>query len=116
MIFFLMIRPPPRSTLFPYTTLFRSRAVALAEERPGLYTAQAATRELGLHTLRSGDLVTFVSVGPANPRELNDVFSDTEQLRTIAEATGGSVRRFATDTGANATVPRILPVDRKSVG
>src|SRR5439155_9365962 len=24
-IFFLMIRPPPRSTLFPYTTLFRSR-------------------------------------------------------------------------------------------
>src|SRR5436190_20663227 len=24
-IFYLMIRPPPRSTLFPYTTLFRSR-------------------------------------------------------------------------------------------
>src|SRR5689334_24345567 len=23
-LFFLMIRPPPRSTLFPYTTLFRS--------------------------------------------------------------------------------------------
>src|SRR2546430_17512606 len=26
--FFLMIRRPPRSTLFPYTTLFRSRASA----------------------------------------------------------------------------------------
>src|SRR2546430_17308420 len=25
--FFLMIRRPPRSTLFPYTTLFRSRPV-----------------------------------------------------------------------------------------
>src|SRR5439155_19579781 len=25
--FFLMIRPPPRSTLFPYTTLFRSKSV-----------------------------------------------------------------------------------------
>src|SRR5438309_3971106 len=25
-IFFLIIRPPPRSTLFPYTTLFRSVA------------------------------------------------------------------------------------------
>src|SRR5438132_13186771 len=24
-VFFLMIRRPPRSTLFPYTTLFRSR-------------------------------------------------------------------------------------------
>src|SRR2546428_3114282 len=28
--FFLMIRRPPRSTLFPYTTLFRSREVPLA--------------------------------------------------------------------------------------
>src|SRR5260370_30016641 len=27
--FFLMIRRPPRSTLFPYTTLFRSRGVLL---------------------------------------------------------------------------------------
>src|SRR3712207_8849010 len=27
-IFFLMIRRPPRSTLFPYTTLFRSSAIA----------------------------------------------------------------------------------------
>src|SRR5256885_15325755 len=27
--FFLMIRRPPRSTLFPYTTLFRSRGLAL---------------------------------------------------------------------------------------
>src|SRR3712207_8098101 len=26
--FFLMIRRPPRSTLFPYTTLFRSRQAA----------------------------------------------------------------------------------------
>src|SRR5438874_5041031 len=25
LLFFLMIRRPPRSTLFPYTTLFRSR-------------------------------------------------------------------------------------------
>src|SRR3712207_7045984 len=28
-VFFLMIRRPPRSTLFPYTTLFRSVAVAV---------------------------------------------------------------------------------------
>src|SRR3712207_7141932 len=27
LFFFLMIRRPPRSTLFPYTTLFRSRLV-----------------------------------------------------------------------------------------
>src|SRR6266446_10018395 len=32
LFFFLMIRRPPRSTLFPYTTLFRSRR----EARPDL--------------------------------------------------------------------------------
>src|SRR5438552_13388196 len=29
--FFLLIRRPPRSTLFPYTTLFRSRATPLVQ-------------------------------------------------------------------------------------
>src|SRR5229473_1289534 len=36
--FFLMIRRPPRSTLFPYTTLFRSRrrgSVAVAADQRG---------------------------------------------------------------------------------
>src|SRR3712207_8493655 len=36
--FFLMIRRPPRSTLFPYTTLFRSDRVG----HDGLSAAQAA--------------------------------------------------------------------------
>src|SRR5262249_60086213 len=33
--FFLMIRPPPRSTLFPYTTLFRSHACGAAVDGDG---------------------------------------------------------------------------------
>src|SRR5438309_6371247 len=36
MFFFLMIRRPPRSTLFPYTTLFRSTTI---RERGGSYDA-----------------------------------------------------------------------------
>src|SRR5688572_32554834 len=32
--FVLMIRRPPRSTLFPYTTLFRSREVTVTASRP----------------------------------------------------------------------------------
>src|SRR5438034_10675351 len=32
-LFFLMIRRPPRSTLFPYTTLFRSAPVAVVPRR-----------------------------------------------------------------------------------
>src|SRR3712207_7538820 len=38
-----MIRRPPRSTLFPYTTLFRSRAVKLA-----LRTQQVIAHETGV--------------------------------------------------------------------
>src|SRR5438874_4745926 len=34
-LFFLMIRSPPRSTLFPYTTLFRSREVMVRSGKEG---------------------------------------------------------------------------------
>src|SRR2546422_7765225 len=35
LFFFLMIRRPPRSTLFPYTTLFRSQADRISHPAPG---------------------------------------------------------------------------------
>src|SRR3712207_8087287 len=34
-VFFLMIRRPPRSTLFPYTTLFRSTGTVMAAPQWG---------------------------------------------------------------------------------
>src|SRR3712207_9567612 len=52
--FFLMIRRPPRSTLFPYTTLFRSRGVVgAADPGPdgrGVHAHAAARR---LHAART---------------------------------------------------------------
>src|SRR5256885_14874333 len=38
-----MIRRPPRSTLFPYTTLFRSELAALTRARLGALLAHGAT-------------------------------------------------------------------------
>src|SRR5436305_11175640 len=60
--FFLMIRRPPRSTLFPYTTLFRSlgagghhlaqhlrqRRVAHLHTEPDRHALEAALQQLGL--------------------------------------------------------------------
>src|SRR2546427_1530449 len=43
--FFLMIRRPPRSTLFPYTTLFRSRTSS-----PSWPTASVGTRKRSSRT------------------------------------------------------------------
>src|SRR5258706_2767434 len=57
-LFFLMIRRPPRSTLFPYTTLFRSvssashqaaclsRPAAAGEPLPSLMRSEEHTSEL----------------------------------------------------------------------
>src|SRR3712207_9100920 len=41
-----MIRRPPRSTLFPYTTLFRSIAISGAAMFPGVYTFDAFSIEI----------------------------------------------------------------------
>src|SRR5690554_7904298 len=46
-IFFLMIRRPPRSTLFPYTTLFRSPITGF------LLRSAAVSGWPGLHVRRS---------------------------------------------------------------
>src|SRR5687768_17890997 len=45
-----MIRPPPRSTLFPYTTLFRSaeRPGAAGAERPDAVDVEALAQVVGL--------------------------------------------------------------------
>src|SRR3712207_7362096 len=52
MLFFLMIRRPPRSTLFPYTTLFRSvcDTVWIRQKIVGRFTleAEAARRNFVL--------------------------------------------------------------------
>src|SRR3712207_8536795 len=52
MFFFLMIRRPPRSTLFPYTTLFRSVPSEVADDLAQV--AERLARGLGAG---SGDLV-----------------------------------------------------------
>src|SRR5947209_9362142 len=46
LLFFLMIRRPPRSTLFPYTTLFRSASDDLDQAPPVLLgrAGEAVTR------------------------------------------------------------------------
>src|SRR2546426_3589865 len=46
--FFLMIRRPPRSTLFPYTTLFRSPCVAMQSlDGPDLAGREATAAGFG---------------------------------------------------------------------
>src|SRR5689334_23841043 len=65
-----MIRPPPRSTLFPYTTLFRS--VPDGEILDTLGTAK---------TLRDGADATIVALAAMVPRALAAAEEDRKSTR-----------------------------------
>src|SRR3712207_7549905 len=67
-LFFLMIRRPPRSTLFPYTTLFRS-AGHPAQPRPAVVVGQ---RDAGAHLLDVLRRVQVVALGEVPPQPAED--------------------------------------------
>src|SRR2546429_7177220 len=67
MFFFLMIRRPPRSTLFPYTTLFRSLLWRLEQHvTPG--AADRARGERGHGHVGGGDATHRVAPARARTR------------------------------------------------
>src|ERR1043165_10219139 len=59
--FFLMIRRPPRSTLFPYTTLFRSVGGAMPRQPNREHGADLRVRRSEEHTseLQSRGLISY---------------------------------------------------------
>src|SRR3712207_7729983 len=71
MFFFLMIRRPPRSTLFPYTTLFRSLdntgRVLLPLDEEAVARQVAFMRAEGIESVAVGFLHAFVN--PAHRSE-----------------------------------------------
>src|SRR3712207_8128483 len=77
--FFLMIRRPPRSTLFPYTTLFRSH-VDSATDGIGFFAR--------LLRIRVGDVVTL----RAGPRRLGYRISSVRTVNRQALADRKSTR------------------------
>src|SRR3712207_9179581 len=73
MFFFLMIRRPPRSTLFPYTTLFRSRTGALRwtwDPVPRDSVAAARTGWRGPAAWRTGAANTWAVIAADPERDL----------------------------------------------
>src|SRR2546429_2774808 len=71
-IFFLMIRRPPRSTLFPYTTLFRSDVVNLMERHFDGSELGGVVQEIDkLFSQRFDALVSSLEIGKP-PRGMGD--------------------------------------------
>ncbi len=86
--------------------------VNLKRIEPGLWRAEVTAKELGLWRASDGKLTALANVGPANPREFQEVTSTTGVLQKLAQATGGSARRIA--DGSGVSVPRVVPVRTSS--
>src|SRR3712207_9442953 len=67
--FFLMIRRPPRSTLFPYTTLFRSHPVSVRDVPVGMRLHRIAEPRIvhDLHDLPDGGDELIPPTRPVQP-------------------------------------------------
>ncbi len=90
----------------------QNRTLTLTSAEPGAWRATVTANELGLWRATDGKLTALVNVGPANPREFQEVTSTTEVLAKLAAATGGDARRLS--DGGSLIVPRVLPVRTSS--
>src|SRR3712207_7299083 len=80
--FFLMIRRPPRSTLFPYTTLFRSHVRGFAGAARGGEEAghrQKRVRGAAVHGIHRASLLLYLD--PADPMDRSEEHTSELQSR-----------------------------------
>src|SRR5256886_12017099 len=107
--FFLMIRRPPRSTLFPYTTLFRSRveverrALQVLVAQPGLEPERRLAPQPAMepHVAKAGEQVVQPQAGAQSPRRYPSVPVRCQHERQRAD----EMRR---DVEQNPPLPRCL--------
>src|ERR1043165_10205820 len=102
LFFFLMIRRPPRSTLFPYTTLFRSQSGAHAGTL-GLPTAEEIVLPDGSHRQTfEGGVLQYLPGDPGGPTQRVPVTSvpivGAPRGNTITLNLGDSLNLSATPT------------------
>src|SRR5256886_17301955 len=96
--FFLMIRRPPRSTLFPYTTLFRSCEL-LGELRPELAARVPDThaRTTLWYRIVDSDVIEFVRRGETDEarRRLEELVDEVEPHEARLKPRLGPARKQA---------------------
>ena len=88
------------------------QALTLVESAPGLWRALLEDAALGLHRIENGDLTALAHVGPANPREYQNVVSSTERLAPLVEETGGGITRLGPPD--SIAIPRIVAVSERA--
>ena len=84
------------------------RTLLLVQAEPGVWRTTFEAKELGLWRASDGKLTALANVGPANPREFDEVTSTTDWVSPITSATGGDAVRI--EDGAGIHLPRVVGV------
>src|SRR3712207_8428626 len=102
--FFLMIRRPPRSTLFPYTTLFRS-ATSGSRSRPAWQSAARRRARPGSCSARPTPPSTEPSVAERSEEHTSELQSRQYLVcRLLLE------KKKRTDANTKAFIVKLVPV------
>src|SRR2546428_7688827 len=81
-----MIRRPPRSTLFPYTTLFRSNTTTPVDASHAQYNRLSSNDDnTGVTTTTANDLLVY-AVGITVATTVNSSAEHTHELRTSSHS------------------------------
>lgn len=77
-------------------------SLPLQQKEPGLWTAEFKTEQTGVYQARQAGTQTlsaFTHIGPANPREMEQIISTDRYLKPLAEKTGGALLRMQNGAG-----------------
>jgi hypothetical protein len=88
----------------------KTQMVTLAQAEPGVWRSTIEAKELGLWHATDGKLNALANVGPANPKEFDDVTSTIEVLAPLTDATGGDAVRIEDGSGGGVHLPRVVGV------
>src|SRR2546430_4968799 len=102
-----MIRRPPRSTLFPYTTLFRSRAISAARLRPD-------NRAVLVYEPVTSEDTAGAAAGPARSEEHTSELQSQSNLvcRLLLEKKKKHAQRGGIGHAARYGPPQVPPLRR----
>jgi len=86
----------------------KTRTVTLGKAEPGVWRTTIDAKEFGLWHANDGKLTALANVGPANPREFDEVISTAEIVAPLTGATGGDAVRI--ENGEGIHLPRVVGV------
>ena len=92
-----------------------SEIITLTPKSNGLYTAQLETKQHGLYRADDGELTAITALGPANPKEFQEVVSTESRLAPLVDATHGGLFWLDKDAGNTPYLRQVRP-DRDAAG